>query len=144
MATYNPRNFNLSQFMNDLYQLPDLDAQFKFLGDQFEVINSYSLMLEKQLEKVSNLVTALQTPPALEALGAPLTSGTSKKVEVFANPGNFNGEISHFEEWWLKMKTWLNIDQATIPPKSYDAIVAVLSRMKQKAGTFSAQWLEKK
>ena len=95
-------------------------------------------MLEKQLEKMSNLITALQTPPAPGALGAPLTSGTSKKVEVFANPGNFNGEISHFEEWWLKMKTWLNIDQATIPPKSYDAIVAVLSRMKQKAGTFSA------
>ena len=46
MANYNPRNFNLGQFMNDLYQLPNLDAQFKFLGDQFQVINSYSLMLE--------------------------------------------------------------------------------------------------
>ena len=41
------------------------------------------------------------------------------------------------------MKTWLNINQPTIPPKSYDTVVAVLSRMKQKAGTFSAQWLEK-
>ena len=39
--------------MTDLYQQPDLDAQFKFLGDQFEVINSYSLMLEKELQKVS-------------------------------------------------------------------------------------------
>ena len=123
--------------------LPDLDAQFKFLGDQFEVINSYSLMLEKQLEKVSNLVTALQIPPAPGALSAPLTNGTSKKVEVFADPSNFNGEISHFEKWWLKMKTWLNINQPTIPPKSYDTIVAVLSQMKQKAGIFSAQWLEK-
>ena len=47
MANYNSRNFNLGQFMNDLYQLSDLDTQFKFLGDQFEVINSYSLMLEK-------------------------------------------------------------------------------------------------
>ena len=41
------------------------------------------------------------------------------------------------------MKTWLNINQLTIPPKSNDAVVAVLSRMKQKAGTFSAQRLEK-
>ena len=49
MASYNPHNFNLGQFVNDLYQLPDLDAQFKFLGDQFEVINSYSLMLETEL-----------------------------------------------------------------------------------------------
>ena len=56
MASYNPRNFNLGQFTNDLYQLPDLDAQFKFLEDQFEVINFYSLMLEKELQKVSTLV----------------------------------------------------------------------------------------
>ena len=100
-------------------------------------------MLEKELQKVSIIVTTPQTPPAPGCLGAPPTSGTSKKVEVFADPGNFNGEISHFEKWWLKMKTWLNINQLTIPPKSYDAVVAVLSRMKQKAGTFSAQRLEK-
>ena len=47
--------------MNDLYQLPDLDAQFKFLGDQFEVINSYSLILEKELEKVFLLVATEMT-----------------------------------------------------------------------------------
>jgi hypothetical protein len=41
------------------------------------------------------------------------------------------------------MKTWLNINQQTIPARSYDAVVSVLSRMKQKAGTFSAQRLEK-
>ena len=39
---------------------------------------------------------------------------------MFADLGNFNGEISHFEEWWLKMKTWLNINQLTIPSKSYN------------------------
>ena len=139
MANYNPHNFNLSQFITDLYQQPDLDAQFKFLGDQFEVINSYSLMLEKELQKVSAFVATVQTPLAPEDLEAPPTSGTSKKVEVFADPGNFNREINHFEEWWLKMKTWLNINQPTIPPKSYDAAVAVLSCMKQKAGIFSAQ-----
>jgi hypothetical protein len=76
-------------------------------------------------------------------LGAAPISGTSKKVEVFADPGNFSGEINHFEEWWLKMKTWLNFNQQTIPARSYDAVVSVLSRMKQKAGTFSAQRLEK-
>jgi hypothetical protein len=41
------------------------------------------------------------------------------------------------------MKTWLNINQQTIPAQSYDAVVSVLSRMKQKVGTFSAQRLEK-
>ena len=127
MANYNPHNFNLGQFMTDLYQQPDLDAQFKFLGDQFEVINSYLLMLEKELQRVSTLVTTAQAPLVPGGLGAPPTSGTSKKVEVFADPGNFNGEINHFEEWWLKMKTWLDINQPTIPTKSYNAVVAVLS-----------------
>ena len=69
MANYNPHNFNLGQFMNDLYQLPNLDVQFKFLGDQFEVINFYSLMLEKELQKVSALVTTLQTPPSTRSSG---------------------------------------------------------------------------
>ena len=100
-------------------------------------------MLEKKVQKVSTLIATVQAPPVPGGLGAPPTSGTSKKVEVFANLGNFNGEINHFEEWWLKMKTWLNINQLTIPPKPYDAVIAVLSHMKQKAGTFSAQRLEK-
>jgi hypothetical protein len=37
----------------------------------------------------------------------------------------------------------LNINQQTIPTKFYDTVVSVLSHMKQKAGTFSAQQLEK-
>ena len=92
---------------------------------------------------MSAFITTAQALPVLGGLGAPPTSGTSKKVEVFADPGNFNGEINHFDEWWLKIKTWLNINQLTIPPKSYDAVVAVLFCMKQKAGTFLAQRLEK-
>jgi hypothetical protein len=79
----------------------------------------------------------LQAQPG--TLGAAPTSGISKKVEVFADLGNFSGEINHFEEWWLKMKTWLNINQQTIPARSYDAVVSILSCMKQKAGTFSTQ-----
>jgi hypothetical protein len=40
-------------------------------------------------------------------------------------------------------ETWLNINQQTTLAQSYDAVVSVLSRMKQKAGTLSAQQLEK-
>jgi hypothetical protein len=145
MAVYNPRNFDLGQFMNDLFQQPDLANQLQFLGNHLQVINSYAAAMEQELTRVTAITTAAQAqvqaqPGTLEA--AP-TSGTSKKVEVFAESGNFSGEISHFEEWWLKMKTWLNINQQTIPARSYDAVVSVLSRMKQKAGTFSAQRLEK-
>jgi hypothetical protein len=145
MATYNPRNFDLGQFMNDLFQQPDLANQLQFLGSHLQVINSYAAGLEIELTRVTAIATTAQAQAQAQpgTLGAAPTSGTSKKVEVFADPGNFSGEINHFEEWWLKMKTWLNINQQTIPARSYDAVVSVLSRMKQKAGTFSAQRLEK-
>jgi hypothetical protein len=145
MAAYNPRNFDLGQFMNDLFQQPDLANQLQFLGSHLQVINSYAAGLEIELTRVTAIATTAQAQAQAQpgTLGAAPTSGTSKKVEVFADPGNFSGEINHFEEWWLKMKTWLNINQQTIPARSYDAVVSVLSRMKQKAGTFSAQRLEK-
>jgi hypothetical protein len=31
MAAYNPRNFDLGQFMNNLFQQSDLGAQLQFL-----------------------------------------------------------------------------------------------------------------
>jgi hypothetical protein len=131
--------------MNDLFQQPDLGAQLQFLGSHLQVINSYAAGLEIELTRVTAIATTAQAQAQAQpgTLGAAPTSGTSKKVEVFADLGNFSGEINHFEEWWLKMKTWLNINQQTIPVRSYDAVVSVLSRMKQKVGTFSAQRLEK-
>jgi hypothetical protein len=141
MAAYNPHNFDLGQFMNDLFQQPDLGAQLQFLGNHLQVINSYAAAMEQELTRVTAIATAAQAQAQAQpgTLGAAPTSGTSNKVEVFADPGNFSGEINHFEEWWLKMKTWLNINQQTIPARSYDTVVLVLSHMKQKAGTFSAQ-----
>jgi hypothetical protein len=117
MAAYNPHNFDLGQFMNDLFQQPDLTNQLQFLGNHLQVINSYAAGVELELTRVTAITIAAQAqvqaqPRTLEA--AP-TSGTSKKVEVFADPGNVSGEINDFEEWWLKMKTWLNINQQTIP-----------------------------
>jgi hypothetical protein len=145
MAAYNPRNFDLGQFMNDLFLQPDHSAQFQFLRNHLQVVNAYASAVEQELTRVTAITTAAQAQAQAQpgTPGAVPTSGTSKKVEVFADPGNFSGEINHFEEWWLKMKTWLNINQHTIPTRSYDAVVSVLSCMKQKAGTFSAQRLEK-
>jgi hypothetical protein len=141
MTAYNPRNVDLGQVMNDLFQQPDLANQLQFLGNHLQVINSYAAGLEIELIRVSAITTTAQAQAQAQpgTLGAAPTSGTSKKVEVFADPGNFSGEINHFEEWWLRMKTRLNINQQTSPARSYDAVVLVLSRMKQKAGTFYAQ-----
>jgi hypothetical protein len=49
MAAYNPCNFDLGQFMNVLFQQPDLGAQLQFLGSRLQVINSYAAGLGIEL-----------------------------------------------------------------------------------------------
>jgi hypothetical protein len=49
MAAYNPHNVDLGQFMNDLFQQPDLGVQLQFLGSHLQVINSYAAGLEIEL-----------------------------------------------------------------------------------------------
>jgi hypothetical protein len=49
MAAYNPCNFDLSQFMNYLFQQPDLANQLQFLGSHLQVINSYAASVELEL-----------------------------------------------------------------------------------------------
>ena len=33
--------------------------------------------------------------------------GTRSKVEIFQDPGSYDGSASKFEEWWMKINTWL-------------------------------------
>jgi hypothetical protein len=56
--------------------------------------------MERELTRVTAIATTAQAQIQAQpgTLGAAPTSGTSKKVEVFADPGNFSGEISHFKE----------------------------------------------
>jgi hypothetical protein len=49
MAAYNPHNFDLGQFMNNLFQQPALEAQLQFLENHLQVINSYAATMEQEL-----------------------------------------------------------------------------------------------
>jgi hypothetical protein len=63
MAAYNPCNFDLGQFMNDLFQQPDLANQLQFLGSHLQVINSYVLRwvcVENSLKRA--LKSSTRTP----------------------------------------------------------------------------------
>ena len=33
---------------------------------------------------------------------------TGSKVEVFQDPGSYDGSASKFEEWWMKLNAWLD------------------------------------
>ena len=70
------------------------------------------------------------------------TSSYSKKVEIFNDPGEYNGSKVKFEEWWAKMQAWLTVNQHAIPAGSQDTVNAVLSWLKgPKAGPFAQVYL---
>ena len=61
----------------------------------------------------------------------------SKKVEIFTDPGEYNGSKAKFEEWWAKAQAWLKVNEHAIPASSQDAIGTILSWLKgPKAGPF--------
>ena len=37
----------------------------------------------------------------------PGSGGGGTKVEIFQDPGSYDGSASKFEEWWTKMNAWL-------------------------------------
>ena len=39
--------------------------------------------------------------------GGASTAGSTAKVEIFQDPGLYDGSAAKFEEWWTKMNTWL-------------------------------------
>ena len=84
---------------------------------------------------------------------APSASGGGTKVEIFQDPGSYDGSASKFEEWWTKMNAWLECqpkqfqekdkqghDVPALRPRMY----AVLSRLKGSKGSHYAKMELKK
>ena len=80
-------------------------------------------------------------------------SGGGTKVEIFQDPGSYDGSASKFEEWWTKMNAWLEChpkqfqekdeqghDVPALKPRMY----AVLSRLKGSKGSHYAEMELKK
>src|SRR6266576_2665562 len=112
------------------------------LGDQVAEMRQTMVAQQQQLQQLTESINCLtrrmwqtELPPPPAAPPAPPTeepcgSGISRKIELFADPGEYDGSKAKFEEWWAKMKTWLNVNRSNVQWGSYDAVVAVLSRLK--------------
>ncbi|RTR35484.1 hypothetical protein EKG38_24685 [Shewanella canadensis] len=102
--------------------------------------------LAEQSRTINNLIrriAALENAPAAAA-PAPSGGGYSKKIEVFNDPGEYDGSKAKFEEWWAKMRAWLKLNEHAIAPESHEAVLAVLSRLKgAKAGPFAQTCITK-
>ena len=83
----------------------------------------------------------------------PSASGGGTKVEIFQDPGSYDGSASKFEEWWTKINAWLEChpkqfqekdeqghDVPALKPRMY----AVLSRLKGSKGSYYAEMELKK
>ena len=83
----------------------------------------------------------------------PSGGGGGTKVEIFQDPGSYDGSASKFEEWWTKMNAWLEChpkqfqekdeqghDVPALKPRMY----AVLSHLKGSKGSHYAEMELKK
>ena len=87
---------------------------------------------------------------------AGITPGGSSggtKVEIFQDPGSYDGSASKFEEWWTKMNAWLEChpkqfqekdEQGHDVPALKTRMYAVLSRLKGSKGSHYAEMELKK
>ena len=75
------------------------------------------------------------------------------KVEIFQDPGSYDGSASKFKEWWTKMNAWLEChpkqfqekdEQAHDVPALKPRMSTVLSRLKGSKGSHYAEMELKK
>ena len=78
---------------------------------------------------------------------------TGSKVEIFQDPGSYDGSASKFKEWWMKLNTWLDCHPKQFSEKDMQGhevpalkpcMYAVLSRLKGSKGAHYAKMELKK
>ena len=79
--------------------------------------------------------------------------GTGSKVEIFQDPGSYDGSASKFEEWWTKLNAWLDCHPKQFSEKDLQGhevpalkprMYAVLSQLKGSKGVHYAKMELKK
>ena len=79
--------------------------------------------------------------------------GTGSKVEIFQDPGSYDGSASKFEEWWMKLNAWLDChpkqfleedQQGHEVPALKPRMYVVLSQLKGSKGAHYAEMELKK
>ena len=95
-------------------------------------------IIAQQNTQIANLQLQAQAQGAGPSTAQGTTLSYSKKVEIFNDPGEYDGSKVKFEEWWAKMQAWLTVNQHAILTGLQDAVSAVLSQLKgPKAGPFT-------
>jgi hypothetical protein len=108
------------------------------LGTETHTLTTQVTRLSTEKADLEDEVLALTTRLNAQPAGSTSTRGYTPKVEIFADPGDYDGSRAKFDEWWTKIQAWLRLNATAIPPNSYTAVQAVLSRLKgPTAGKFA-------
>ena len=133
-------------FQDDTQEWNDcLNAAVQIFREQMDMILKarndvarWQHIIAQQNTQITNLQLQAQAPGAGPSTAQGTTSSYSKKVEIFNDPGEYDGSKAKFKEWWAKMQAWLTVNQHAIPAGLQDAVSAVLSQLKGlKAGPFT-------
>ena len=73
---------------------------------------------------------------------------SSGKIEIFLDPGPYDGSKAKFEEWWIKAHTWMDCNPCHFTTKDADGdlvsnakmrVYAILSRLHGQNGSYFAE-----
>ena len=74
--------------------------------------------------------------------------GSSGKIEIFSDPGPYDGSKAKFEEWWMKAHAWMDCNPHHFTTKDTDRdlvpnakmrVYAILSRLRRQKGSYFAE-----
>ena len=74
--------------------------------------------------------------------------GSSGKIEIFSDPGPYDGSKAKFEEWWMKAHAWMDCNPCHFTTKDTDGdlvpdakirVYAILSRLRRQKGSYFAE-----
>ena len=126
-------------FQDDLQQWGDRLAaaalifkeQMKMIVEARDDVTRCQHIITQQNNQIVHLQVQMRTNTTATAAPTQSTSASySKKVEIFTDPGEYDGSKAKFEEWWAKAQAWLKVNEHAIPEDSQDAVGAILSRLK--------------
>ena len=104
------------------------------------VLNAAFANMLTSLDNMGNQVIALQTQVITTATAM---ANTAKISKLLTDPGQFDGSMAKFEEWWAKVKAWQSENHLVMPANTDKPVRAVLSCLQgPKAGSFARTHLE--
>ena len=71
--------------------------------------------------------------------------GSFAKIEIFLDPGSYDGSKAKFEEWWMKAHAWMDCNPHHFATKDMDGdlvsnakmrVYAILSRLHSQKGSY--------